>query len=490
MTVNPADSAVERITRIVAAETGLCFRSGRADTDAGVRRAMAHAHVTDVQRFAALLEAGQLPIDDLVSELTVGETYFFREPRHFDFIRNVVFPDVLARRGRAHTLRIWSAGCASGEEAYSLAITLIDEQLNGHVLATDLSRRALQRARAATYRRWSLRGLDQSLIRRCFHETGSQWTLAQRFRGPVTFEFHNLARGIYPSVPAGIWGMDLIVCRNVLIYLDADTIHRVAHGLSETLTEDGWLITGPSDPPVHAVASLSPVVTAHGIVYRRIAPRIGATPARRVADGMVSTEPRAGAAVVPPVVSQPPHPNDAISVSAAAAVEPDRPDPSTGPYAAFAAGEYGRVLDLTQRVGDEASAALRIRAIANADGAVPALKELEHLVVRFPLSTELQLLRAMLRLELNHYNEAIQSFRRTLYLDRTLIIAHFLLATALRRQGHLDEARRAYRNARDLAMARRPDETLPLADGEHAGTIAEITRAELALLDARQVEAS
>jgi Flp pilus assembly protein TadD len=148
------------------------------------------------------------------------------------------------------------------------------------------------------------------------------------------------------------------------------------------------------------------------------------------------------------------------------------------------------VLDLTQRVGDEASAALRIRAIANADGAVPALKELEHLVVRFPLSTELQLLRAMLRLELNHYNEAIQSFRRTLYLDRTLIIAHFLLATALRRQGHLDEARRAYRNARDLAMARRSDETLPLADGEHAGTIAEITRAELALLDARQVEAS
>jgi chemotaxis protein methyltransferase CheR len=164
---------------------------------------MTSAQVRDLEQYATLIETRQLPIDELVNELTVGESYFFREPQIFDFIRDEVFPEVLARRGATHTLRIWSAGCASGEEAYSLAITLIDAGLDGHVLATDLSQRALQRARAATYRRWALRGLESLLIRRCFHEAGNAWTLDPRFRVPVTFEFHNLARDVYPSIAAG-----------------------------------------------------------------------------------------------------------------------------------------------------------------------------------------------------------------------------------------------------------------------------------------------
>jgi chemotaxis protein methyltransferase CheR len=495
VTVTGGDAALDRITRIVAAETGLCFRSDRADTEAAIRRAMNRAQLTDLQEFAALLEAGHLPKDDLVSELTVGESYFFREPQQFDFIRNVVFPDVLARRGAAHTLRIWSAGCASGEEAYSLAIGLIDAGLPGHVLATDLSHEALQRARAAVYRPWSLRGLDEYVIRRCFHRTGSLWTLDERFRVPVTFEFHNLARGVYPSVPAGIWGMDLILCRNVLIYLDPVTIRRVAVGLSETLADEGWLITGPSDPPLSGLAPLRAVATPHGIVYRKQAPGTAATSVHGVSDVTVSSRPCAGPVLI---ASGPPRSRPTSDSPAQRARDSrseahsgsDARDRSAEARAALAARDYGRVLGLTQRVSDETTAVLRVRAIANRDGAEDALAELDRVVKRFPLATELHLLRAILRLELNQCADAIQSVRRTLYLDRSLVVAHFLLATALRRQGRLDAARRAYRNARDLAMARRPDEPLPLADGERAGAIAEIASAELALLDPRQVDAS
>jgi chemotaxis protein methyltransferase CheR len=128
--------------------------------------------------------------------------------------------------------------------------------------------------------------------------------------------------------------------------------------------------------------------------------------------------------------------------------------------------------------------------MASQNGAASALKELGVLIERFPVATELHLLRAILRIELSQIHEAIQSLRQTLYLDRTLIIAHFLLATVRRRHGDLQAARLAYRNARDLAMARPPDEPLPLADGERAGTIAAIASAELALIDARQAEAS
>jgi chemotaxis protein methyltransferase CheR len=336
--------------------------------------------------------------------------------------------------------------------------------------------------------------LDDALIRRCFHETRNLWTLDQRFRAPVTFEFHNLARGVYPSVPTGIWGMDLILCRNVLIYLDADTIRRVAQQLSETLAEDGWLITGPSDPLLEGVATLSPIVTGHGIVYRRNARRIGAplpptlddvivsstgTPSDVAAIAAASVAPRQDTKAIPPgIVAREPGKD-----SNSRLLVPDA-------RAAFAAGEYGRVLDLTRRVGDEASAALRIRAFANRDGSEAAREELDRFVERFPFSTELHLLRATLHMDLADHHEAIQSLRHVLYLDRSLIIAHFMLATAFRRQGRLDEARRAYRNARDLAVAREPNALLPLADGERAGAISEAANAELALLDARPAEAS
>jgi chemotaxis protein methyltransferase CheR len=94
--------------------------------------------------------------DDLVGELSVGETYFFREPAHFAFLGSEVLPDVQRRRGNTHTIRIWSAGCASGEEAYSLAILLDQAGLaeRVHLLATDMSRAALARMRQGAYTAW------------------------------------------------------------------------------------------------------------------------------------------------------------------------------------------------------------------------------------------------------------------------------------------------------------------------------------------------
>jgi chemotaxis protein methyltransferase CheR len=228
---------------------------------------MARVGVVDVPRYVALLEAGRVPLDDLVTELTVGETYFFREPAHFEFIQNEVFPEVMKRRGADHVFRIWSAGCATGEEPYSLAIALVEAGLQGQVLATDISRTALWRAREATYRPWSLRGLDEERVQRVFRQAGDRWRLHARFGDLVTFQFHNLAQDAYPSLPAGIWAMDLILCRNVLIYFDKASIARVAHGLHTSLADGGWLITGPSDPPLDGLAPLVPVVTKGGVFY-------------------------------------------------------------------------------------------------------------------------------------------------------------------------------------------------------------------------------
>src|SRR5438552_3141063 len=153
--------ACEAIIRLLGQRTGLYFPESRHDSvEAGIRRAMSRAGLTDLIRYRNLLERDAGALDDLIVELTVGETYFFREPAQFDFIRAEVLPDVQRRRGPEHGVRVWSAGCATGEEAYSLAILLAEEGLAGRafLLATDISRAALAQAHRAAYRDWSLRG--------------------------------------------------------------------------------------------------------------------------------------------------------------------------------------------------------------------------------------------------------------------------------------------------------------------------------------------
>lgn len=132
----------------------------------------------------------------------------------------------------------------------------------------------------------------------------------------------------------------------------------------------------------------------------------------------------------------------------------------------------------------EPDPATRVRELANSAGLPAALREVEEATRRSPLSAELAFLRAVLLAELGRLAEAAAVARIALFLDRTLAVGHFLQGTILRRLGDLDGAARAFRNARDLAAGRPPDESVPLADGERAGRLAEGAAAQLAMVGA------
>src|SRR5205085_1616717 len=121
----------EAILRLLGERTGLSFPPQRYEsTEHGIRRAMTRSGVRDLHEYRLLLESDPAALDDLIVELTVGETYFFREPVQFEFIRREVLPEIVQRRGAEHGVRAWCAGCASGEEAYSLAIVLAEAGLS------------------------------------------------------------------------------------------------------------------------------------------------------------------------------------------------------------------------------------------------------------------------------------------------------------------------------------------------------------------------
>jgi chemotaxis protein methyltransferase CheR len=476
------DPAYEAVAKLLGERTGLFFPPGRiADAAAGIDRAMSRAGIADVAQYLRLLARDAMPLDDLVGELTIGETYFFRDPAHFELIRQEVLPVIRARHAADHSLRAWSAGCASGEEAYSLAILLEEEGMAGraHILATDISRSALGRARDGRYGPWSLRNTGENQIERYFQRRADRFQLAERFRQRVTFEYLNLALDTYPSFATGTWGMDLIFCRNVFIYLDRETIRKVARRLLGCLAEGGWLITGPSDPALSDDAPYETVVTDAGVFYRR-----SARPPHSVVEPAPAQQPSLLAESLSFEPSRAPVPPPALEDAASEVPGAAADDPVDEARAAFARGDYGLAVELSERFrNDPAASALHVRSLANLGDALGARRSVAEALATHPLSPELRFLQAVLLVELGRDAEAARELRRVLYLDRSLAAAHFALGTILERLGDAGAARRAYRAARDLCAARPPEEAVLLSDGEPAGRLARAAEIQLSLLE-------
>ncbi|HEU4721642.1 MAG TPA: protein-glutamate O-methyltransferase CheR, partial [Gemmatimonadaceae bacterium] len=242
--------AADAMLELVREQSGLTFSGDRRKhalevARRAIRRVETMAGALDARvgsgREAPLLEA-------LVAELTVGETYFFREPEQLRFIRDSVLPALASRKGDG-AVHVWSAGCATGEEPYSIAILLHELGLmpRASIVGTDISRERLAIAARGRYGAWSLRGVPSDVVRRHFDERDGRLTLKADRRRPVRFTPLNLAAAVCaPGVTHGT--MDLVLCRNVLIYFDRPTIERVARLLLGSLSEDGWLFLGASDP--------------------------------------------------------------------------------------------------------------------------------------------------------------------------------------------------------------------------------------------------
>jgi chemotaxis protein methyltransferase CheR len=243
---------VDQAAALVCRRAGLYFdQKRRPQLEAGLGNALRRsgASVTPAEYLQRLDREPEL-FDDLLAELTVGETYFFRDQDQFGLLRERAVPELLARRPEKLPLRIWSAGCASGEEPYSVAILLhqLGALTGARIVGTDISRPLLRRARRARYTSWSLRGVPDDMVRRYFTPAGGGVALAATVRDAVEFRYLNLAAPSYPSLMAGVWEMDLILCRNVLIYFAPSLIAEVGARLAAALSDDGWLLLGSADP--------------------------------------------------------------------------------------------------------------------------------------------------------------------------------------------------------------------------------------------------
>jgi chemotaxis protein methyltransferase CheR len=446
-----------------------------------LRARMRHLRCSDFAAYLSHFEAtGSMhrELRALAAMLTIGETYFFRSPEQFTVFSEVALPRLL-RRQPNRPLRILSAGCATGEEPYTFAITLRELGVSAprqvSILGLDLNPESIAKARRGSYSAWSMRATAPEYVEKYFRRDRDQFVLDKNVRAMVRFEERNLA-----LEDIGFWrpqSFDVIFCRNVTMYLSARVLAELIARFARVLAPDGFLFLSHTEP-LRGISQAFHVEHARGAFYYTLREAHG-TPHRSVpAVARPSGLPHAVPAVARDLTTQP-----------LDSARPDAQRPSLSLSAALMKAERF----------DEALATLE--AMAPADRTDPDVLLLTAMIQmeRGQLDEAARLCKSLLALDdLNaaaHYltalcheqggrrAAAIDSYHLGVYLDRAFAMPHLRLGLMFRREGDLRGARRELQNASTLLAQEDPARVLLFGGGFSRINLIELCASELRLCE-------
>jgi chemotaxis protein methyltransferase CheR len=453
---------LSHLSDLLATQMGLHFPQERwGDLERGIKAAAPALGMPDTETCARRLLSIPLTrnqIETLASHLTVGETYFLREKRSLEILEQHILPEL--RRLRTHAerrLRIWSAGCCTGEEPYSIAMLLdrlIPEWADWNItlLATDINPEFLRKAATGVYGEWSFRDTPQWVRDQYFKCTkNGRFEIQPHIRAQVIFSYLNLADDTYPSLANNTNAMDVILCRNVLMYFTPARARAVVENLYRSLVGGGWLIVSPSEISSTLFSAFTTVEFDGAILYRK--------PAGVEAPRFVSHVPAAAADTGPQArrPEAPAHPPLEPSPEAPALPATAEPRDTEAPVHA--------AHDLPSRAA---------RDCANQGRLGEAVAWCEQAIAADKLNPAYQYLLATIQQEQGLNDAAVQSLARALYLDPDFVLAHFALGNLRLSQGRRGAAQRHFANALTLLRAHPQDEILPESEGLTAGRLGEI----------------
>lgn len=429
-----SDPGYPGLKQHVIENTGLSYYADKDQDLAGrIARRLEARGVQDCTSYRRILDEQEM--DALIGELTIGETYFYRQPEHFEALRRIVFPDLIERNRSSRRLRIWSAGCATGAEPYSVALLLrleLADMILGWditILGTDINREFLARASEARFDNWAFRAGPKDLKTRCFQPEGKRWVLRPENKAWVSFQRHNLVKDPCP------WQFDLILCRNVMIYFSPEVFGATVERLYDCLTEGGWLLVGHAELNAEAFKAFRTVSLSGVTLYQK-------------------SEPLPAAAVEP----------------LPAASAPVRP-PAAKPR------------KIRLRLKDRAGVTMEeVRSLADRGQWQHAASRCRRLIERDSLNGAAYFILGLILEHTGSAEEAELALRRAIYLDRSFVLPHYHLGLLLQRNRDLKQAGRAFENVIEILKRRPGEEALEHGDGITAGQLKELARMHLELL--------
>jgi len=395
-------------------------------------------------------------IEMLASHLTISETYFWREHQVFDALTKSLIPELLSsKKDKEKIINIWCTACSTGEEAYSIAIALhktIPEikEWKITILATDLNPKVLAKAKTGIYSSWSFRNSPTWLKSKYFKSLNNkEFEIIPEIKEMVTFSNFNLTNQNFLSTICQNQKMDIIFCRNVLMYFTTEWVNQITRNLYRSMLDDGWMIVSSCELSNDLFPALTPVNFPGAVLYRKsktefqnhhhyplsiaglelfncptfffsnkdsneLMPDIDPYCDKIIGNSQIQTE----------IVNR-------IDYKIVEIVEPPLPL------------EKSRELILNENKNT-------IRLMANQGNLVEALWNCDNAIASYLLSPELYFLRASILQEMDKKPEAIKSLKKAIYIDPNYIIGHFTLGNLFQQQGIQKIANQYFNNALEL----------------------------------------
>lgn len=505
-----------RFRDLVLKESGLYFpESKRLDLELGLLKALANSSLTNVEHHRKLEAYYQLLLNEtdparqiemrrLINALTVGETHFFRDGYQFDALIGEVLPALIEHKqavarsigpGVRPQLRIWSAGCASGEEPYSIAIVLkelLPEISNWRIsiLATDVNESLLAKARRAIYSDWSFREARARQLRDQYFcpEPGSRrYRLSEDLQKMVTFAPLNLATNTYPSLQNNTFGMDLILCRNVTIYFTEAVTRQVVQRFHGALVEGGWLVVGHAEPSMVVYQAFQARSFPGTLLYQKTGQ--SSLPSENMAwmielhQKTLAPEPLSSTGPVAPEQTETGLAQPSFEVDQRKVPEP----PVSAPGSEFKtpADPYDLAVQLLDQGWIEEAITELNRMLAESPNFAPAHSALgrayadlgrwnearrwcQSALALDSLQAEAYCVLGMVYQYEGLNGTAVDMLKKAIYLDRQQPVAHFSLGMLYKKLGQISNARRALRNTVRVLEKWPAERLIPNSDGATA----------------------
>jgi chemotaxis protein methyltransferase CheR len=270
--VQVSDSSSRILAGLLEARTGQQLTMNRRwRIETALSSLLRERGISTLDELITILVMGKEPAlsNQVVEALLNNETYFFRDRAPFDLLARHALPQLATRRDSTKRIRIWSAGCSTGQEVYSLAMLFAEDPAKWRgwtvdVLGTDVSSTVVDRARAGTYSQFEVqRGLGINQTIRWFEERDDGWRAVEEIRKSVRFQVHNLLESApHPGE------FDIVLCRNVLLYLTGDKRRMAFDRIASALAPDGWLMLGAGETVIGQTERFGADIDARGL-YRR-----------------------------------------------------------------------------------------------------------------------------------------------------------------------------------------------------------------------------
>lgn len=466
------------------ANSGLHFeRRNQKILERGITSRMAALHSAsyrDYYDYLAEYGESRQELQKLLQHLTVGETFFFRYRAHFDALRQLVSGEMADK-----PLRIWSAGCSTGEEPYSLAMTIMEalpdwRKRDIRILATDINNRSLQRAREGVYRPWSLRATEPRYLERYFTRVGDSYLVRDEVKQLVEFSHLNLQTAAFPQPDGPLRELDVIFCRNVTIYFTLATTRQIVDKFAATLAPGGYLFLGHAEALTHISTKFERVSRESGFYYRKKSPSAPGVPELK------PPRPRPVKKTVEP-------PRPAVSLHPPKVPTPiPRPAPVPTPEELYRQArelfdgenfkEAEALLGEILRQRPDHLDAMVMKGFIHANRAQfrDALALCDQVLARNDLHPDAYFLRGLVLEIEEQLPDALVEYRKALLLSMDFVMPHYCMGRLYFRMGKGRDGMREFRNCLRLLEQSPEGNVVPYGGGLSREVFMERVRAELA----------